>query len=112
MHAGTGIESGERWVLVLFVLAKNAPQLARRCHNEGMHKKREGKMDEAANSFMAGLNIAPRDHLLHLGIGSVHMAKGDKAASQVCLKKSSEFYHLSQQPLISLGNMLLEDGLQ
>jgi len=36
MHAGTSISAGERWVLVLFVIAKNEVQIARRAHAEGL----------------------------------------------------------------------------
>jgi hypothetical protein len=35
MHAGVGIETGERWVLVLFIIAKPRLQLARRFHARG-----------------------------------------------------------------------------
>lgn len=45
MHAGNGIGSGERWVLVLFVLARGEPQLARRCHAEGVQLKGDGDVD-------------------------------------------------------------------
>ena len=36
MHAGVGIVQGERWVLVLFVLAKDAQQIGRRCHAKAL----------------------------------------------------------------------------
>ena len=37
MHAGRAIDSGERWVLVLFVLSEKEPQVAKRCDAEGMN---------------------------------------------------------------------------
>ena len=48
MHAGNGIQHGERWVLVLFCLAKSIPQIARRCHSEGIAFKMKGQYDEVS----------------------------------------------------------------
>lgn len=57
MHAGNGISSGERWVLVLFVLANSEPQLARRCHTEGVQLKGDGDLDSVRYKILHGLVI-------------------------------------------------------
>jgi len=110
MHAGYSIEKGERWVLVLFVLAKNAPQLARRCHARGVWALRDGKLDEAEIALKAGLTVSPYDHLLHRDLGGVYMAKGDRESAKAELERTTEVYPLCQKSLIGLGSMLLEEG--
>ena len=36
LHAGRGVTTGERWILVMFVISESEPQLARLCHAEGV----------------------------------------------------------------------------
>jgi hypothetical protein len=69
MHAGKGIEEGERWILVLSVLDKSNPQVARRCHDLGSWALGISQQDplsalsEAQSYFETGLEDAPNDHL-------------------------------------------------
>lgn len=58
MHAGNGIQSGQRWVLVLFCLSKSIPQLARRCDFEGMKLRMDGDLD--------GVGFYFETHVFHL----------------------------------------------
>eukprot|EP00521_Asterionellopsis_glacialis_P006912 CAMPEP_0195289724 /NCGR_PEP_ID=MMETSP0707-20130614/5881_1 /TAXON_ID=33640 /ORGANISM="Asterionellopsis glacialis, Strain CCMP134" /LENGTH=503 /DNA_ID=CAMNT_0040349757 /DNA_START=72 /DNA_END=1583 /DNA_ORIENTATION=- len=110
MHAGYSIEQGERWVLVLFILAKDAPQLARRCHARGVRALQRGDIDEAESALKAGLTVSPDDHLLHKDLGRVYMAQEKRELAKIEFEKTNEAYPLCQKTLIGLGSMLLEEG--
>jgi hypothetical protein len=142
MHAGQGIDAGERWVLVLFVLAAKNPQLARRCDFHGHQILRaqgalgahqgpanNNHVQEAFDIFQTGLQVAPRDHLLHMGMGRAYAAAASSYASpsqsqpsntqvqaQVQsrheLAKAHFFYKPSHEASLALGTMLLEQQSQ
>jgi len=116
MHAGTGITQGRRFVLVLFVIAKDEPQIARRCHAEGLLAiSDERNLDKATTAFDAGLSVAPNDHLLHMGIGQIASIKSsihgdDNSYEQIsfeCLAKAAKSYPPSLKASIAMGKMLL-----
>ena len=109
-HAGRGIASGERWILVLFCVAKNQPQLARRCHARGMVAKSEGDLQEADAIFRAGLSVAPNDHLLHTSLGSVHMAKGDEASARNSLSAAALSYLHCPKANLGLARTMFAGG--
>ena len=82
-HAGHPSTSGERWVLVVFILAKRAEQLARRCGELAVEERRAGRVDEAHAAFEAGLAACGgTDHELHHGLAGVLAMKGEFAASR------------------------------
>lgn len=119
MHAGVGIGQGERWVMVLFLIAKQEPQIARRCHAEGLYAINAQKLDKAMDEFQTGLSFSPNDHLLHMGIGqiaSIYSSNQDldektrnemTQLSMDCLSISSTLYPPSHNAAIALGKMLL-----
>ena len=120
MHAGIGIEQGQRWVMVLFLLSKDEPQIARRCHSEGLYAIQNQKLDDAMAAFEAGLTKAPHDHLLHMGVGQVasmhahnmvdyteNQRKEMDQLSFDCLDRASKYYPLSHKASIAMGKMLL-----
>ena len=109
-HAGRGISSGERWILVLFCIAKEQPQLARRCHAKGMIERRQNNLEEAEAAFLAGLTVAPRDHLLLSSFGSISMAKGLEADVQNSLSAAALSYLHCPKANLGLGRMLLANG--
>lgn len=109
-HAGRGIASGERWVLVLFCVAENEPQLARRCHAKGIIERQEGKIDAAEATFRAGLTVAPNDHLLLSSLGGVFMAKGQERRARNYLSASASSYQHCQKANLGLGRMMLAGG--
>jgi tetratricopeptide (TPR) repeat protein len=106
-HAGRGIASGKRWVLVLFCIAKDRPEFARRCRRKGMAKKDEGDLQEAKAIFQAGLSLAPDDHLLLTSLGGVYMAEGDEEAAMECLVRAAEANSHCQRANLALGKMLM-----
>jgi hypothetical protein len=77
LHAGKGIDEGERWILVLFVLDKSKPQVARRCHDLGSRALARSPQDgpsavsEAQQYFETGLEDAPNDHLLRSSLATM-----------------------------------------
>ena len=73
MHAGRGVEQGgQRWILVLFVLSKSQPQIAKRCHAEGINAMDHQNYKLAELYYHAGLSVAPSDHLLHIGLSNCY----------------------------------------
>jgi tetratricopeptide (TPR) repeat protein len=109
-HAGRGINGGERWVLVLFCIAKNAPQLARRCHAKGIIERGRNDLQAAEAVFRAGLTLAPKDHLLLSSLGGVAMAKGLEAEAQNSLSAAALSYMHCQKANLGLGRMMLSSG--
>jgi tetratricopeptide (TPR) repeat protein len=106
-HAGRGIQSGERWVLVLFCIARGNPELARRCHARGIAARSSGNLSEAERFFRAGLVHAPRDHLLLTSLGGVRMAQNDETAARGCLALAAESYPHCTKAHMALGRMML-----
>jgi hypothetical protein len=106
MHAGTSITSGERWVMVLFVIAKNEAQIARRTHAEGLELIESNLLSEAKLTFEAGLSAAPNDHILHMGLGQIASMRGEEQESMDRLTKASILYPASHKAAMTAGKML------
>jgi len=110
MHAGRAVETGQRWVLVLFVVARTEPQFARRCHAYGIRASDGGYVDEAEAAFTAGLRFAPRDHLLLTSLGGVHFSRRNIKMAKKYLITAGDTYTLCHKALISQGKLLLSEG--
>ncbi len=107
MHAGTSITEGERWVMVMFVIAKDEPQIARRVHAEGLDAIDANALDFARGAFEAGLKYAPKDHLLHMGIGQVASMVGNDEEALKCLTQAAKYYPPSYKAAVTAGKILL-----
>ena len=108
-HAGRGIQSGERWVLVLFCIAKDQPEFARRCHARGIAERTKGDVEGAKASFQAGLSQAPRDHLLYTSLGGVYMAQQEETAARGYLARAAAAYPHCTKADMALGRMMLSN---
>lgn len=109
MHAGIGISKGERWVLVLFVLAEKQPQMARRCHAEALDYLQDPeKWDEAEAVLQAGLVAAPNDHLLHNTMGRLHVMRGDKRPAFRSFQQADASYPICQKAMVSMAQVLVD----
>lgn len=106
MHAGTAITSGERWVMVLFVIAKHEAQIARRTHAEGLELLESNSLTEAKHAFEAGLSAAPNDHILHMGIGQIAHMRGQEHEALDRLTKASKLYPASHKAAMSAAKMI------
>jgi len=106
MHAGTAISAGERWVLVLFVIAKNEVQVARRAHAEGLYRLDSKNLSEAVTAFDTGLKYAPNDHVLHMGKGQIASIRGNEQESMDCLAKAATYYPASHKAAMTFGKMM------
>jgi tetratricopeptide (TPR) repeat protein len=106
MHAGRGVETGERWVLVFFALLESEPQLARRCHAEGVMAMDQNDVDKAELCYRAGLEVAPNDHLLRMSLAKCFSRKEEdlKAREQLRLAKS---YELCSKACVTHANILM-----
>lgn len=107
MHAGVGVQSGQRWVLVLFFLCRDQPELARRCHAKGLDLMDSGDLDSAEVVFRVGLQVAPTDHLLLMGLGQIASMKGKEEESFRYLDLVARSYPLAHKAHIAMGQMLL-----
>ncbi|HVK65672.1 MAG TPA: hypothetical protein VM694_14410, partial [Polyangium sp.] len=47
-----------------------------------------GRVDEAEENFRRGLALQPRARWLHIGMGAVHVLRGEPAAAFTCLQRS------------------------
>ena len=92
MHAGRGVNTGERWILVLFVISESEPQLARLCHREGVDAMDKGDLVRSELCFNAGLEVAPEDHLLRMSLAACYSRQNylSKARQQLQLAQSYE----------------------
>jgi len=106
MHAGTAITSGERWVMVLFVIAKEQVQIARRAHADGLYLLDSKLLNEAKIAFETGLSAAPNDHLLHMGTGQIASMRGDNQEAFDRLAKAAACYPASHRAAMTMGKML------
>jgi tetratricopeptide (TPR) repeat protein len=110
MHAGNAISSGERWVMVLFVISEDVPQLSRRCHALGLGEMDKGDHAQARNIFQAGLSVAPNDHLVHVDLGRTFLQDGLQGKARQCLAESINAYSLDGKAPVGLAKMLQESG--
>eukprot|EP00980_Cylindrotheca_fusiformis_P009513 scaffold2077_cov119-Cylindrotheca_fusiformis.AAC.16 len=106
MHAGKGIVSGERWVLVLFVLSKKEPQLAKRCHARGVSAMDGGDYGSAESYFLCGLDVAPSDHLLRLSLAKCYLAQNRLSKAREQLRRAQTYRHCAR-PYMLHANQLL-----
>lgn len=106
MHAGRGVDTGERWILVLFAISEKEPQLARLCHAEGVDAMDQHDLTRAELCYRAGLEIAPNDHLLRMSLASCYSKQRDdkKAREQLRLAQT---YELCSKAYATHGNLML-----
>lgn len=106
MHAGRAIVTGERWVLVMFVLSKSEPQLAKRCHAAGVASMDRGDCLLAESYFLAGLDTAPDDHLLRLSLANCYLAQKQDTKAREQLRRAQSYEHCAR-PFMLHANQLL-----
>jgi hypothetical protein len=120
-HAGRSIgPNGERWVLVLFCIARNIPEYARRCHAHGMsvsakqlqkqpHEQQQLNIEEAKLIFQTGLSFAPDDHLLLTSLGRTYIDQDEKdeIVARNCLALAAQKYDYCMKANLALGRMML-----
>ena len=108
MHAGQSLKSGVRFVLVLFILAENIPQIARRCHAMGTRAEEKEQYSTASAAYSTGLNIAQRDHCLLRDFGRMNIALGRRNKGIKFLRQSDRSYAYCASCLITIGRIFLD----
>ena len=108
VHAGYGLQSGQRWVLVLFLLAKDVPQVARRCHAQGSRAESENILQNACLSYEAGLAISKYDHCLLRDMGRMELAQKNYEEGISLLRQSAFSYKYCVKPLIMIGQTYMD----
>jgi hypothetical protein len=106
MHAGRAILTGERWVLVMFVLSKREPQLAKRCHAQGVSAMDREDYGLAESYFRSGLDMAPEDHLLRLSLANCYLAQKNDAKAREQLGLAQSYKHCAR-PFLLHANQLM-----
>ena len=123
-HAGATITSGVRWVLVVFLISKDLPQLGRRCaeiaasHHadaaEALHANdgagAAASMDEAQAFLEAGLSVDPADYQLHHGQAGLHLLRGEAAKARRAYLTAATLNPACPRPRGALGSVLRADG--
>ena len=106
-HAGRGIASGERLVLVLFVVAKSEPQLARRCHAKGLIHRENGQLARCRRCISCWLDCRTKGSLVTVQLGWGLHGQGPRDACTQYLSASASAYEHCQKANIALGRMML-----
>jgi hypothetical protein len=106
LHAGHGISSGERWILVLFVLDESRPQLARRSHALALDAQRASDGATAKSHLAASLSVEPDNHLIYKDLGRTYMQEGDALKARLSLSTSTKLYPLDMEAGLGLAKMM------
>jgi hypothetical protein len=109
MHAGRGISKGERWILVLFVISEDDPQLARRHHGLALDAQKEQRHEEALQHFQAALEVTNKNHLIHKDMGRTLMQLGDIRGARQSLRTASRLYPFDADAAMGLAVMLISN---
>eukprot|EP00552_Chaetoceros_brevis_P001816 CAMPEP_0197737798 /NCGR_PEP_ID=MMETSP1435-20131217/11037_1 /TAXON_ID=426625 /ORGANISM="Chaetoceros brevis, Strain CCMP164" /LENGTH=84 /DNA_ID=CAMNT_0043326437 /DNA_START=18 /DNA_END=268 /DNA_ORIENTATION=- len=84
-------------------MARDEPQIACRPHAEGLDAMDAQALDMARATFTAGMQYAPKDHLLHMGMGQVTSMMRDGPVMMDCLATASRRYPSSHKAAMTLG---------
>lgn len=123
-HAGHAITKGVRWVLVVFLLSTDVPQLYRRCASlaaaaqaDAEDAADDGDDDDAAEAreraiaaLSTALVLAPTDYQLHHDLGSFYLAEGDTSSARQAFMKAVSLYPLCPRPRGALASLLSDAG--
>ena len=108
MHAGVGINKGERWVFVLFVLGESQPQFSRRCHAQALECIQDRQLKQAEEVLQTGLRVATNDHLLHNTMGRLHLMRQDPKMAIKSFQSADNAYPVCQKAMVSIAQILIE----
>lgn len=109
-HAGFAISSGERWVLVVFLIAERAPMHASRCYAQAVELRRAGQTTGALTAFATAVRASPRDHEMRHGLASALAMSGELPAARASLAAAIHLYPACPKPRNALGSMLVAAG--
>jgi tetratricopeptide (TPR) repeat protein len=107
MHAGKAIDSGDRWVMVFFVLSDEEIQVAKRCHAAGVSKMDEGDHTLAESYFRSGLEASPTDHLLHNSLANCYFVQGENAKGREQLRLAQSYKPCSKALLLHANTLMM-----
>jgi tetratricopeptide (TPR) repeat protein len=107
MHAGVGINKGERWVFVLFVLGESQPQFSRRCHAQALECIQDRQLKQAEEVLQTGLRVATNDHLLHNTMGRLHLMKQEPKMAIKSFQSADNAYPVCQKAMVSIAQILM-----
>lgn len=109
-HAGHRLRAGERWVLVLFILVEDRPELARRLGEFAAEARKEGHLALAANVYDEALSLAPCDHELLYGQAVVRAAMNDETGARESFARAADANPHCPRPHAALGTLALNAG--
>ena len=123
-HAGNAISRGVRWVLVVFLVSTEVPQLSRRCASiaagsvelasvaaaAGEEKRAAEARERARKALLTALSLAPTDFQLHHDLGLFHMDVGDAMRARRAFQRAISLYPCCPRPHTALALLLCESG--
>ena len=116
------ISAGQRWVLVVFLIAQGVPQLGRRCaeaaalakaHAQALRRagggadEADAALTQADAALAAALSVSPADHELHHALAGLHAMNGALPAARASLRTAAALYPKCPKPRTALGSMLI-----
>jgi hypothetical protein len=108
-HAGNGISTGERWILVLFVLDESTPQLARRCHAMGLESLRNSQPLEARKWFQAAQSLVPTYSSVLKDLGRTYMIQQDPRSARFWLSQATHSNPWDVEATLGLAKLQCHD---
>lgn len=109
-HAGHRLRAGERWVLVLFAIVDDEPELARRLGELAAAARVDGRAHEASAVYERAIALAPADHELHYGQAVARAAVGDERGAREAFARAAALYPHCPRPHAALGTLALTAG--
>ena len=123
-HAGNAITRGVRWVLVVFVVSTDVPQLARFCANVAAASQADaadavddGKADFAAEAreraraaLFTAVSLSPTDYQLNHDLGGFYLAEGDTVSARRYFHRAATLYPSCPRPHGALAALLSDKG--
>ena len=91
-HAGHRITSGERWVLVVFVLATHVTHAPRRLADGAEATALAGNLPQAMQMYRACVALDPNDDELHYGLSRCYAQMGQSAMARASLVTALSLY--------------------
>jgi len=107
-HAGHRITSGERWVLVIFLISERNVQAARRVAELAWEAQAKGELEWSATLFNACLEMEDNDYELYYGMASTLAMMGHAKDARALLLLATQRYACSPKVQVALGSLLLK----
>ena len=107
-HAGHRIRKGERWVLVVFLLATHVEHAPRRTAEHAWDALGRSDLGLAEAIWRAAIQMDDGDDELYYGLAQAQAMTGQAVEARRSLLTATQRYPLSPKPTVALGSLLLK----